>query len=196
MYCPVLAAHHNKTTMKWFPVRPFIFWPLLDLSGPDEFASGLLTCCCLFTGSCVADLLLSAQELRIDAVTSVCRPQFSPQAFGRQRLSLCTWSSVLERQGPVVHLQTQPFGAHLDTFCTKPVYLESNGEHSPLTWVWFVHTRVICTVRLCHADGCRTLMPGLKTWRQHTSSFLFYFSTRELSDLLAQCQAVIANNSC
>ncbi len=27
MYCPVLAAHHNKTTMKWFPVRPFIFWP-------------------------------------------------------------------------------------------------------------------------------------------------------------------------
>ncbi len=44
MYCPVLAAHHNKTTM-WFPVRPFIFWPLLDLSGPDEFASSLLTCC-------------------------------------------------------------------------------------------------------------------------------------------------------
>lgn len=61
-----------------------------------------------------------------------------------------------------MHLQTQPFGAHLDTFCTNPVYWESNGEHSPLTWVWCVHARVICTVRLCHVDGCRTLMPGLK----------------------------------
>lgn len=111
---------------------------------------------CLFTGNCFSDLLLSVQELRIDVVTSVSRPQFGILLVcldchygcgplyrkGRAQLHIC-------RSRHLVHIWT-PFAQ---------IRFIGKVMESIHPWPG------------CDLYGCRA---RVKMWRQHTSSFLIF----------------------